>query len=354
MDLQDLLAPLHVGRADGHLAIEASRPQQRGIENVGPVRRRDDDDALVRREAVHLDEELVQRLLALFVAERRAAAGAADRVELVEEDDARRVAARVLEQLADPRRADARVHLDEVGSAREEERGARFAGDRPREQSLAGSGRPDEQHALRDASADRREPLRLAEEVDDLLYFFFRLVDAGDVRERHGRRFRRGFARLALQRGNSSRRHAIHREAEQADEPEPEHERAVAERRLLGGRLHVDPHAFSRQVRYECRVRGHEVGRRDRSVRLSALQLEVERVAVDDHLLHRAAVEPAKQIGEGHLRRDGDAARAHDEQRGPGDTRQHGGRRNQHRTARKLAGKHKGSVSEVRLKADTT
>ena len=90
MDAQDLLAALDVRRADGHLAIETAGPQQRGIENVGAVGRGDDDDALVRREAVHLDEQLVERLLALFVAERVAAAAAADGVELVDEDDARR------------------------------------------------------------------------------------------------------------------------------------------------------------------------------------------------------------------------------------------------------------------------
>ena len=99
--------PFRSGFADRHLAIEAARPQQRRIEDVRPVGRGDDDDALVGREAVHLDEQLVQRLLALFVAERVAAAAAADGVELVDEDDAGGVAARVLEQLADARRADA-------------------------------------------------------------------------------------------------------------------------------------------------------------------------------------------------------------------------------------------------------
>ena len=53
------------------------------------------------REAVHLDEQLIERLLALFVAERVAAAIAADGIELVDEDDARLVAPRFLEQLAD-------------------------------------------------------------------------------------------------------------------------------------------------------------------------------------------------------------------------------------------------------------
>ena len=88
------------------------------------------------------------------------------------------------EQPADARRADAGVHLDEVGAAGEQERHARFAGDRAREQRLAGARRPDEQHALRNPAADRREPLRLAQEVDDFLDLVLRLVHAGDVLER--------------------------------------------------------------------------------------------------------------------------------------------------------------------------
>ena len=97
------------------------------------------------------------------------------------------MAPRVLEQLADARGADAGVHLDEVGAAREQERHARLAGDRARQQRLAGAGRPDQQHAFRDAAADRREPLRLAQEVDDLPHFVLRLVHAGDVGEGHDR-----------------------------------------------------------------------------------------------------------------------------------------------------------------------
>ena len=58
-----------------------------------------------------------------------------------------------------------------------------FARDRPRQQRLAGAGRSDEQHALRNASADRREARRLAQEIDDLLHFLLGLVDAGDVGE---------------------------------------------------------------------------------------------------------------------------------------------------------------------------
>src|SRR5882762_9320464 len=60
VNAQDLLTALDVRPRDDHLAIEAPRAEQRRVEHVGPVRRGDEDDALVRLEAVHLDEELVE------------------------------------------------------------------------------------------------------------------------------------------------------------------------------------------------------------------------------------------------------------------------------------------------------
>src|SRR5438045_3726205 len=84
-----------------------------------------------------------ERPLPLLGAQRIAAAAAADGVELVDEHDARLVAPCVAEHLPDARGADARVHLDEIRTAREEKRHLRFAGDRAREQRLARSRRAD-------------------------------------------------------------------------------------------------------------------------------------------------------------------------------------------------------------------
>ena len=97
VDLQDLDAALVVGRVDDDLPVEASGPQQRRVEDVRPVGGGQHDHALVAGEAVHLGEDLIQRLLALVVtAERpRAAARAADGVDLVDEDDRRRDLARL-------------------------------------------------------------------------------------------------------------------------------------------------------------------------------------------------------------------------------------------------------------------
>ena len=109
----------------------SKRPGRRsaGIEHVGPVGRRDQDDPVVRFEAVHLHQELVQRLLPLVVAAAQAgAAVAAHRVDLVDEDDAGGVSLALVEEVAHARGADADEHLDEVGAREREEGNARFAG----------------------------------------------------------------------------------------------------------------------------------------------------------------------------------------------------------------------------------
>src|SRR3989441_1110779 len=157
--------------------IEAARPQQRRVEHVGTVGRGDEDHALVGLEAVHLDEQLVEGLLALVVAAAQArAAVPADGVDLVDEDDAGSVLLALLEEVAHAARADAHEHLDEVGPGDAEERHSRLAGDGAGEQRLAGAGRAHQQHALGDAAAELGELLRVLEELDDLFQLVLGLV----------------------------------------------------------------------------------------------------------------------------------------------------------------------------------
>ena len=182
--LQDLLAAADVGQRDVDLAVEAARTQQRRVEDVGTVGGGHHDHAEVGLEAVHLDQHLVQRLLALVVAAAQAgAAMAADRVDFVDEDDAGRALLGLLEHVAHAGRADADEHLDEVGAGDREERHLGLAGDRLGEQRLAGARRADQQHAARNAAAELLELLRVLQEVDQFLDFFLGLVAAGDVGE---------------------------------------------------------------------------------------------------------------------------------------------------------------------------
>ena len=183
--LEDLVAPGEVRGVDLDLAVEAAGAQQRGVEHVGSVGGGDQDDAAAHVEAVHLDEQLVEGLLALVVAAAHAGAAVATHgVDLVDEDDGRGVLLGLLEQVAHPGGADADEHLDEVGAGDRVERHAGLAGDGAGEQRLAGARRAVEQDALGDLGADGLELGGLLEELLDLAELLDGLVAAGDVVER--------------------------------------------------------------------------------------------------------------------------------------------------------------------------
>src|SRR4029077_14724900 len=170
VDFEDGAATADVRTVEHHMAVEAARAEQRRIQDVGPVGRGDHDDVLVGLEPVHLDEELVEGLLALVVTTTEAGAAlAADRVDLVDEDDARRILLGLIKKVANASRADADEHLDELGAADAEEGHPSLAGHRLAEQRLAGTRRPDEEDALGDARAHRDELVGVLEELDDLV-----------------------------------------------------------------------------------------------------------------------------------------------------------------------------------------
>src|SRR3954447_17658607 len=224
--LEDLRAALAVGAVDHDLAGEAAPAQQRGVEDVGAVRGGDQDDVVLHLEAVHLHEELVERLLALVVTAAQAGtAMAADRVDLVHEDDAGRVLLGLLEQVTHARGADADEHLDEVRPRDREERHARLARDRAGEQRLAGARGPIQKNALRDPRAERLELLRVLEELLDLVQLLDGLVHARHVAERDLRRVDRQPLRARLAERHDLRAAALHLVHEEDPEPDEDQER---------------------------------------------------------------------------------------------------------------------------------
>ena len=183
VDRQDRLATLPVGAVHRHTAVEAAWAQQRLVEVIGAVGRRDDDHRLARVEAIHLDEQLVECLLALVVGGQAGAALAAHRVDLVDEDDARRGLLGLVEEIAHTACADADQHLDELGAGHREEGHTRLACHGARQQRLTGARRANQQDALRNLAAEPLELLRRLEELDDLFKLGLRLVHPRDIRE---------------------------------------------------------------------------------------------------------------------------------------------------------------------------
>ena len=134
MHAQDALASANIGTRDYHAAVEAAGAEQCRIEHIGAVGRRNEDDALVGLESVHLDQQLVERLFAFVVAAAEAGATmASDRINLVDENDAGGVLLALDEEVANPRGTDANEHFDEIRTRNREKGHARFARNRTRE-----------------------------------------------------------------------------------------------------------------------------------------------------------------------------------------------------------------------------
>src|SRR5256885_10247695 len=112
------------------------------------------------------------------------AAMPSDCVDFIDEDDARRVLLALFEQVAYAARAHAYEHFDKVRTRNRKERHVRFARDRSRQQRLAGAGRADQEHALRDASAQLLELLRLTQKFDNFLQLFLGFIHARHIFER--------------------------------------------------------------------------------------------------------------------------------------------------------------------------
>ena len=226
MYLQDAFAALDVGHVHDDLTVEAAGTQQRRVQNVGTVRSGDEHDGIVGIETIHLDEQLVEGLLAFVMAAAQAGATlTADCVDLVDEDDRRRSFLGLLEQVANTRCADADEHLDEVGTGDAEERHARFAGHRTREQRLASARRADEQASARDLRAKGLVFRRVGEEVLDFLHLLDSLIYAGDVVELYVRTLLMGFLGLRLAEAHLLVVGLLHLREEDPDENTEQKER---------------------------------------------------------------------------------------------------------------------------------
>ena len=184
--LQNRDPPALVGIVHRHLPVKPARTQQRGVQNIPPVRGRHHDDAFVHRETVHFNQQLVQRLLPFVVAAAEArAAVTSDGVDFVDENNRRGYFLRLFKKVAHATGADADKHFNKVAAADGEEGHARLSGNRLGQQGFARSGRAHQQHALGNPRADFRIVLRVLQEVDHFLKFFLLLVRACNVGKGH-------------------------------------------------------------------------------------------------------------------------------------------------------------------------
>src|SRR6266852_1760956 len=241
MNLKDLLAPSFVGTVDQHVAIKPPRSQQRAVENLRAIGGREDNQPGLGVESIHFGEQLIQRLLTFVVTSHHATVAAlADRIQLVDEDDAGRLGAGLGEQVADPGCSNADEHLNELGAGEREKRNTRFARHRSSEKRLSRAGRAHQQHTFGNPSAEPAKLFRRLQELDDLAKLLHRLVDPSHILESHpgiglGLNLRPGLAEAHHALGSlPESSHSSHHQAEehhgqhQWHQPDPER---VSERR---------------------------------------------------------------------------------------------------------------------------
>ena len=105
MHLEDGNPTILVRPINENMSVKSPCAQEGGIEDLRPVRCADENDTATGVETVHLDQKLVECLLPLLVDHRADASRLAQRVELVDEDDAGRLPLRLDKQVTHARRA---------------------------------------------------------------------------------------------------------------------------------------------------------------------------------------------------------------------------------------------------------
>ena len=187
MYFENFLSALNVGYVDVYLSVKSAGSQKRGVEYVRSVGSRHYDNAFVFLEAVHLNEQLVERLLSFVVSAAQARTSlSAHRVYFVDKHDTRHIFLGLVKQVSYSRSTRTYEHLHEVRTAYREERYVGFARYRFGKQRLTRSGRAYEQNALGYSCTERKEFLGVFEEFYDFLEFLFLFLSSRNVRKSYG------------------------------------------------------------------------------------------------------------------------------------------------------------------------
>ena len=214
---QDCLAPLQIGSFNRNLSIKTARTQQSGIKNIGTVSRRNEDQIRGIIKAVHLDQQLVQSLVAFIgTAAISRTAVTTDRIDFIDKDNRGSNLLGAGYKITHTRSADTDIHLKEFRTCDGEEGSLGFTRDSLCQQGLTCSRRTVEQHTARNARTDLTELLGGNQELADFFKFLNGLVFTGHVSEGNVRAFLVKVLGSALAKGahHLGSTHAAHEEPE--------------------------------------------------------------------------------------------------------------------------------------------
>src|SRR6266480_5271550 len=146
MHFEDSKTPTNIRLIKHDLAIKTPGTHERRVKHIRTVCGRDDHNVGLLIKAIHLNQQLVERLLAFVVAPgARIVSLAAYRVYLVDKEDARHMFFGLFEKVTHPRSSNADEHFHEFRSTDAIESDARFSGYCTRDQRFACARRTDQQ-----------------------------------------------------------------------------------------------------------------------------------------------------------------------------------------------------------------
>ena len=216
MDLQNFQTTPDIGVRNHHLTIKTTRAQEGRVENIGTVGRGNQNDAFIRLETIHLNQQLVKGLLTFIVATAKTGtAMATDRINFIDKDDTGSVLFPLHEKITNTAGTDADKHFDKVGTGNGKERDAGLTRNRTGQKGFAGSRRTNQQHALGNLATQLGKLLRIPEKLDNLFQFLLGLVNTGHIFKGHqplGIRQQLGLAFAEAHRLTTTGLHLAHEE----------------------------------------------------------------------------------------------------------------------------------------------
>ena len=97
MNIVDFASLVDRRQSDLYLTIHATRSFQRRVESVGQIGSGQNNDRLISCETIHLDEELIQCVIALIITTKLLVTLLGNRIDFINEDDGWRELLRLLE-----------------------------------------------------------------------------------------------------------------------------------------------------------------------------------------------------------------------------------------------------------------
>mmetsp|Transcript_11735 Transcript_11735/g.25389 ORF Transcript_11735/g.25389 Transcript_11735/m.25389 type:complete len:356 (+) Transcript_11735:1192-2259(+) len=184
MHFENLATTLEIRKIDHNAAVKTTRTKQCLVKNVCAIRGGNHNNAIILLKPVHLHEHLIQSLLSLVVSTRKpSTALAPNSVDLVDEDNARRVLLCVCKQITHARSTHTYKHLHKFRARDRKERHSGLSSHCTRKQRLSGSWRALENNATRNLGANLRESLRFFQKLNHFRQFQLGLIAPSDLLE---------------------------------------------------------------------------------------------------------------------------------------------------------------------------